>query len=329
MDTRKVLEMGGGTLLISLPKAWAVKNGVKKGSSVAVDELSGSKLIVRPIERAEEKPSEIAVEYTGDNLDAVTNDITGAYLYGYGVIRLGGKSVISREDRGKLKATLSRLIGLEIMDEDSKHITVQFLLEPSAINPERLVRRMSGILEGMIKDAAEAVGKSDDRLLSLVAERDDELDRLYFLLVRTIRTATIHPEIAEAYGLSTVDVLDYRVLASFLESVGDAMAELSKRLHGVKLPRPASKEYSACLSLLREMNELATQSFLSRRAGRTPESYSKMANLSEEVSSTLVRVTQMPEAKGSQVVETVGALERASKLLVDISDLTVTARLVS
>ncbi len=329
MDARKVLEMGGGTLLISLPKAWARKNGVKKGSTVAVDELSGRKLIVSPIEGGEEKPSEAGVEYTGENLEAVTNDITGAYLYGYQVIRVGGKSVISREDRARLKATLSRLIGLEIMDEDSKHITVQFLLEQSAIDPERMVRRMSGILEGMIKDAAEGVGKADDRLLSLVAERDDEVDRLYFLLVRTIRTATIHPEIAESYGLSTVDVLDYRVLASFLESVGDAMAELSKRLHGVKLPRPVSREYAGCLSLLREMNELALQTFLTRRTGRSQEAYSRMADLSKRVSEELVGITQIPEAEGSPIVETVGALERANRLLVDISDLTVTARLVS
>jgi len=328
MDARKVLEMGGGTLLISLPKAWARKNGVRKGSTVAVDELSGRKLIVRPIEGAEEQPREVSLEYTGEGLVPITDDITGAYLYGYDVIRLWGKKVISREDRARLKATLSRLIGLEIMDEDSKHITVQFLLEPSAINPERIVRRMSGILEGMIKDAGEAVGKNDQRLLSLVAERDDEVDRLYFLLVRTIRAATIHPEIAEAYGLIAVDVLDYRVLASFLESVGDAISELSKRLQGVRIARPVGKEYAACLSLISEMNELATQSFISRRTGRSPEAYSRINELASEVGRALPGMTKVPEAE-PRMLEPIGALERASKLLVDISDLSVAARLIS
>jgi phosphate uptake regulator len=328
VNARKVLEMGGGTLLISLPKSWARKNGVKKGSTVAVDELSGRKLIVRPIEGNEDKPSELSVEYTGEDLAPIINDITGAYLYGYGVIRMNGKKVISREDRTRLKATLSRLIGLEIMDEDSKHITVQFLLEPSAISPERIVKRMSGILDGMIKDTSEAVEGNDDKLLSLVAERDDEVDRLYFLLVRTIRTATIHPEIAETYSLAPMDILDYRVLASFLESVGDAIAELSKKLHGVKLQKQVAGEYASCLSLIREMNELATQSFLMRRSGRSPEAYARINDLSSRVSESLVRITRVAEAK-SPIVETLGALERASKLLVDISDLTVTARLVS
>jgi len=328
MDARKVLEMGGGTLLVSLPKAWARKNGVKKGSTVAVDELSGRKLIVRPIEDAVERPREVSLEYSEGDLVTASNDITGAYLYGYDVIRLWGKKVISREDTARLKATLSRLIGLEIMEEDSKHMTVQFLLEPSAINPERIVRRMSGILEGMIKDTGEAVGRNDQKLLSLVAERDDEVDRLYFLLVRTIRTASIHPEIAERYGLQAVDVLDYRVLASYLESVGDAVSELSRRLLGGRLAGAVARGYAACLAMIVEMNELATQSFLSRRPGRSPESYAKISELAASVGETLAGMTGIPGA-GPQVLEPIGALERASKLLVDISDLSVTARLAT
>jgi phosphate uptake regulator len=326
MDARKVLEMGGGTLLVSLPKAWARKNGVTKGSTVAVEELSGTKLMVRPIERAEDEPREVALECPGEELASLSNDVTGAYLLGYDTIRLWGKKPMTREERARLKATLARLIGLEIMDEDSKHITVQFLLEPSAVNPERIVRRMSGILEGMIKDTSEALQKSDERLLSLVAERDDEVDRLYFLLVRTIRTATIRPEIAEAYGLQPVDVLDYRVLASFLESVGDSMAELSKELQGLSLPKPIGREYSSCLELLGQMNSLATQSFLSRRLGRSTETYSKIEDQAARVRGIMAEITKTPQVS-PQVLESLRALERASKLLVDVSDLNVTSRL--
>jgi phosphate uptake regulator len=326
MDARKVLEMGGGTLLVSLPKAWTRKNGIRKGSTVAVEELSARKLMVRPIEGAEDKPREVSLEYTGEDLPGLMNDVTGAYLFGYDVIRLWGKKVFTREDRQNLKDTISRLVGLEIMDEDSKHITVQFLLEPSAIVPERVVRRMSGIIEGMIKDIAEGVSKNDRKLLSLVAERDDEVDRLYFLLVRTIRAATISPEIAENYGLQAVDVLDYRVLASFLESVGDAMAELSKGVNGFDIPKSLGERYAECLTLVGRMNELTTQSFLSRRSGRSQESYNRIRELSIKVGDAIAEITKVPEA-GPQVVETLGALERASKILLDISDLNVTARL--
>ena len=329
MNARKVLEMGGGTLLISLPKDWARRNGVKKGATVAVDELSARKLIVRPIEDVIDKPKEIEVEYPGEDLSEVINDVTGAYLLGFDVIRIAGKKVISREDRARLKATIARLVGLEIMDEDSKRVTVQFLLASSAIIPEKIVKRMSSILDGMLKDIAEGLTKGDAKLLALVAERDDEVDRLYFLLVRTIRATIMRPEISESYGLSPVDVLDYRVLASFLESVGDAVAELSKKLHYSHASRQLSREFAACVSRLKQMNDLATQAFISRRAGR-PRSIKMTVNtLAQEMSQNLGRVAQLPVAQGASVAETLGSLERVSKLLVDVSDLAVITQPVS
>ena len=329
MNARKVLEMGGGTLLISLPKDWTRKNGVKKGGTLDVSELSGRKLIVRPIGDAEEKPREVVVEYPSEDFSQVINDVTGAYLLGYDVIRIEGKKVISREDRARLKAMMGRLVGLEIMDEDAKRITVQFLLESSAIVPEKIVRRMSGLLEGMLRDTAEALAKGDSKLLALVGERDDEVDRLYFLLVRATRAAILRPELAEGYGLSPVDVLDYRVLASFLESVGDAVTELSKKLREVRGSRRLSSEYASCVTKLNEMNDLATQAFISRRAGRPRSINTRVNALAQEMSDRLASIAKLPAAEGTAVAEILGSLERVSKLLVDVSDLAVITQPVS
>lgn len=328
MHARKVLEMGGGTFLVSLPKQWARKNGISKGDTLAVEEISGHKLLVHPIDESGEKPREFEIEFEGRDLRQVVNDLTGAYLLGHELIRIGGRRVIQRQDRATLKETIGRLVGLEIMDEDSKHITVQFLLESSVLDPQRIVRRMSGILEGMMRDTAEAVRKSDKTLLSLVEERDDEIDRLYFLLVRTIRSATIHPELAERYGLESVDVLDYRVLASFLESAGDATAELSKKLQGMKIGKRVSLEFSQCILMLTELDDLAIQSFLTRTAGRSAVTYSKIADVSNRISEELGRIAQSSGAEGYLLVEALGTFERISKLLIDISDLAMTTRSV-
>src|SRR5208337_3541603 len=126
-------------------------------------------------------------------------------------------------------AVIRRLVGLEMMDEDSKSITLQFLPEPSTLDPEKIVRRMGSLTRGMLRDAREALASGDRKMMSLIAERDDEVDRLYFLLVRAIRTATIDIEVARRYNLSPVECLDYRVLASFIEGLGDAIAEFSTR----------------------------------------------------------------------------------------------------
>ncbi len=329
MPARKAIEMGEGTILVSLPKAWVKKNGIKKGDTLSVEELSARKLMVKPLEGAEEEPKQIAIDYPGDDLSQVTNDVTGAYLLGYGVIRIVGTRVISREDRAAIKATIGRLVGLEIMDEDSKRITMQFLLEPTAIVPEKIVLRMSGLLDGMLKDMAEALGKADGKLMALVSERDDEVDRLYFLLVRATRAAIVRPEVAEGYGLSAVDLLDYRVLASFLESVGDAVSELSRKLQAGPVSKQLAKQYSSCVTKLMSMSDLATQAFVSRRAGK-PRTINRQVNaLAQEVTDGLASIAKAPSGDGASTAETLASLERVSKLLVDVSDLAVITQQVS
>src|SRR5271169_899427 len=266
MDTRKVLEMGGGTVLISLPKSWARKNGIVRGSSVSVEEISARRLMVKPIDekgrRTEDK--EVVIEYPRESLSYVTNDVTGAYLMGSNAIRVEGRTVISREDRGKLKAAVTRLVGLEIVDEDAKSMTLQFLLDPAALDPEKIVRRMASLIGGMLRDSAEGA-RHDSALLTLVGERDDEVDRLYFLLVRTIRTATIDPEVAERYGLAPIECLDYRVLASYLESLGDSVTEFSRRAGEETFGRDIADELVVFLDALEKMGEVAISSFLTRR----------------------------------------------------------------
>ena len=329
MPSRKAIEMGKGTILVSLPKEWIRKNGIKKGAEFSVEELSPRKLLIRPLGGGDEEQKQIELEYPGEEISQVTNDITGAYLLGYDTIRVVGGRPIPREDRARIKDTLGRLVGLEIMDEDSRRMTMQFLLEPTAIVPEKIVRRMSGLLDGMLKDVAEALSKGDSKLLVLVAERDDEVDRLYFLLVRATRAAIVRADVAERYGLSPVDLLDYRVLASFLESIGDALSELSHQLPQVTTAKGVARDYSRCVMKLQAMNELATQGFVSRRAGR-PRTISKQVKaMAEEVTEMLAGIAKSHSGDGASTAETLASLERVSKLLVDVSDLAVITQQVS
>lgn len=329
MPARKAIEMGESTILVSLPKDWIRKNGIRKGDDLSVEEISPRKLMVRPYEGREEEQKQVVIEYPGNDINQLADDVTGAYLLGFDQIKVAGSRVIPREDRQVIKEAMKRLVGLEILDEDSKRITLQFLLEPTAITPENVVRRMSGLLEGMLKDTADGLLKADSKLLALVNERDDEVDRLYFLLVRVIRAAVVRAEVAERYGLSPVDLLDYRVLASFLESTGDAVSELSQTLDRRHPSKQLAREYAKCVRKLKEMNELATQGFLSRRAGRPRTVNRQMDLLAMEVTAQLTSIAKLARGAELNTAETLASLERVSRLLVDVSDLAVTTEQAS
>ncbi len=321
MDTRKVLEMGGGTVLISLPKSWARKNGVLRGSSVVVEEVSARRLLVKPIGEEGKKPEdqEVVIEYPRENLSYVTNDVTGAYLMGSNTIRIEGKSVITREDRSKLKAAVTRLVGLEIVDEDAKSMTLQFLPDPAVLDPERIVRRMASLIGGMLRDSAEGA-RHDRSLLSLVGERDDEVDRLYFLLVRAIRTATIDPEVAEKYKLVPIECLDYRVLASYLESLGDAIADFSKRAAGEEIGREMAAHLAQFLVTLEKMGDVAVSSFLRRRV-QPKRTHTDVAAMRERLGELSKGMVGMKGTSSGMMVDLLALLERVASIFVDISDL--------
>lgn len=322
MDTRKVLEMGGGTVLISLPKSWAKRNGVVRGSSVAVEEISARRLMVSPLGTEGNKPEEreVLIEFPAESLGRVINEVTGAYLMGSNAIRVQGGSVITRESRATLKAAVTRLVGLEIVDEDAKSMTLQFLPDPVVLDPERIVRRMASLIRGMLRDAAEGL-KHDRGLLPLVAERDDEVDRLYFLLVRTIRTATMDPQVAERYHLAPIECLDYRVLASYLESLGDAVTDFSRRASDESFRKEVAAKLVQFLGTLEKMGDTAILSFVTRRRVQARQTYTEIGEMREKVGELSKGLITMKGTSSGVMVDLLATLERVASIFVDISDL--------
>lgn len=320
METRKVLEMGGGTMLISLPKEWAKKNKLSRGASVVVDEISSRRLLVKPMGGEERDVKTVVIDYPKENPSYLINDVTGAYLIGSNVIKIQGRQMISREDRERMKSAIRRLVGLEIMDEDSKSMTLQFLPEASTLDPEKIVRRMGSLTQGMLRDTSEALSSGDEKMLTLIGERDDEVDRLYFLLVRAIRTATIDPEVAERYGLTPVECLDYRVLASFLESLGDTISETTRMTEELKV-LGKMRETREAFGLLEEMEEVSVRMFLTRKSGQSRKAHLEVGGMRQEVYSLSTKIEQSGRVSTSAVVDLLSVFERIAKIFVDISDL--------
>ena len=72
-----------------------------------------------------------------------------------------------------------------------------------------------------------------------MSNRDVEVNRQYFLLVRLIRSTLVDKRLANAFNLENIDILDYRVAANLLENAGDSIVELANLIYNSTL----SKEY--------------------------------------------------------------------------------------
>lgn len=221
-DLRKVQRTPTGTFFVCLPRDWSNEHGLKKGALVALNRTSDGKLFIDPQYNDEPIPK-VTTILVGPYLG---REIIGHYLLGSDTIRIESKERIDVDVRSAVKSTVASLIGLEIFEENHSQIVLQCLLEPSGFPPEKILRRNYAIVAGMHRDALNSFIDGDSLAKSVIA-RDDENNRLYFLLVRILRTILQNPGLGEKLGLTTIEGLDYRLAASLVEAMGDACVQIA------------------------------------------------------------------------------------------------------
>ena len=215
-------------MLVSLPKEWIDANNLSKSNQVEI-ETNQNNLSIRT--QLSKRPSkEVEISYPLSEGEGIVPTITGAYLLGFDIIKIVGKSSISINDRESVRGSMRKLVGLEIIDEDAANISIQFLLDETSINPQNILKRMSSIALGMFNDVVLSIKNGDKTNLETIVNRDAEINRQYFLLVRLIRSTIMDTRLAGIFNLENIDILDYRIAANTLEIAGDTVVELSKSL---------------------------------------------------------------------------------------------------
>jgi len=234
------LQKIGSTILVSLPKEWVDSNKLDKTSQVELE--TGQDSISISVNKETRPTKELVISYPLPKDENIVADITGAYLLGYDIIQINSKSIIPGEDREKIRNSMRRLVGMEIIEEDSSKINMQFLLDTTTLNPEKILKRMSSIALGMYDDVTNGLISEDKSNLKTLAKRDVEVNRQYFLLVRLIRSTLVDKRLANIFHLENIDILDYRVAANLLENAGDTIVELADFIYETSLSKELLKK---------------------------------------------------------------------------------------
>jgi len=247
--------------LVSLPKEWIDANNLDKTNQVEI-ETNQNNLSIRT--QLSKRPSkEIEISYPLPEGESIVPTITGAYLLGFDIIRIVSKSPISFSDRESVRGSMRRLVGMEIIDEDATNISVQFLLDETSVNPQNILKRMSSIALGMFSDVVSSLETGDKTNLETIANRDAEINRQYFLLVRLIRSTIMDTRLAGVYNLENIDILDYRIAANTLEIAGDTVVELSESLIKSNLSKIELKKLYGFAKEIEEIQTKSIDSFIS------------------------------------------------------------------
>jgi phosphate uptake regulator len=260
-ELRRLQRTAGGTFFVCLPKSWAGRYNLERGTVVGISESDDGRLVIDARYGTEPSPKTVILEPN----PLLGREIIANYLLGVDVMRVQGKERVGYEVREAVKSTVSGLIGLEIVEEDKSGIVLQCLLEPSGFPPEKILRRAYAIAAGMHRDVVNAFVEGETQLAKSVMARDNEGNRLYFLLVRILRTIIQNPNLSQKLGVGPIECLDYRLAASLVEAIGDECVRVAQKtieLKGTKPDRALGKLFSGFQSICFEAHEKALTAFL-------------------------------------------------------------------
>ncbi|RLE64256.1 MAG: hypothetical protein DRJ38_05830 [Thermoprotei archaeon] len=273
MEHRKIVKIGG-SYYVSLPKKWVDIHNLKDSSIVAVEARRGV-LEIYPISmKTRTETAEIVAD------DFLLQRLVTAYLDGAEIVDIHFKDDLNPELIDKLEKTLRLLVGAEIVEESRNRIVIQcFLREDYDISS--LIYRVDRITGSMYVDAIKAVLKEDEELAQSVISRDDKVDKLFFLIVRLIRSSL------KKAGLKSGEILkllDYRLAVRNLERIGDYSEAIAKFSLRVSTPTPEFfKQLSASTRRIAELQHGVVKSFINRNIYESSKYEKILGNLYDEL----------------------------------------------
>ena len=225
---RKLQQTGGKTgssFLVILPKEWVDSQGLTKGDPVVLIQREDGCLIVDPRlpKAGETRSTTTQIEHD------LRWEITSRYLLGFDEIRIVSKEPITNIQRDQLKNVIKRFVALEVTEEDDYQIVLRCLIDPATLPVGTAMKRMNLIASRMIEDSLRAYFEGSKEGAEDVVQRDEEVDRLFFLIVRELRSAIQYPRVSEMMKITPVEAVDFRLAAQYLERIADYAVDVAQR----------------------------------------------------------------------------------------------------
>jgi phosphate uptake regulator len=232
-ELRKIQVTGGSTYIISLPKTWIDKMGLKRSSVVSIIQRDDMSLSIQPkgIESPERVKKVIIVIKQGEKPDSVVRRLVSSYINGYNIIQIRStEKRIDLESRFAIKDFVrKKLVGTEILSDLPNELTLQILLSYSELSVKDALRRMSIIAASMHRDAVQTLSTDNPRIAKEVVNMDDEVDRFSFYVIRLLNVAAMDAHVLKESGIKTPrQCLSYRLITKSVERMADHATNIAQ-----------------------------------------------------------------------------------------------------
>jgi len=238
LEIRRVQMTGGSSYIITLPKEWVKKLNIGKNDPIGlIQQPDGSLLVTPKMEKEHIKRTIVFNIENGLDQDFLFRKLIGSYIAGYNSVTISSKPRIQPTTRSTIRRYIHATIGQEIVEETDSSIVIKDLLNPSEMPLQRTIKRMHIIVKGMFEDAIQSL-KGEDVSIDDIAIRDNEVDRLHWLVARQHRIIQNNVNFIDKMGITTNTATTAYLISRIIERIGDhvnRIANESKLLRDKKI----------------------------------------------------------------------------------------------
>ena len=258
MDIRKVQVTGGSSYIITLPKDWVEKLHVGKNDPLGlISQPDGTLVVTKNI-------SESQVQSTREfDVSTITDPsylfrlLIGAYIAGFTTIRIKAKQRFAPFVRGVVRDFAQMTIGPEVVEETDSSIIVKDLLNPMEMPFDNTLKRMYVVVKNMQIDAVAAIETKNLDLVDDVISRDNDVDRLHWLIARQMNVILKNVNLSRKMNLSSSLVVNTYLISRIVERIGDHAVRIAENIRRIEKDE-INKE---TLKAIRTANDLSLAIF--------------------------------------------------------------------
>lgn len=271
---RKVQQIGDkGSYILTLPKEWCNKHNIKRGSELELEleperTEKGSLSITLPGQQSNKGKSEIKISFD-DLVDQrmIGRSILGRYLNGYEIIKV---TDIPENKKLEVRKAIKALIQKLYVSRETEIInnSIEIHVSSELISPITVIEDLFIKSRNMVIDSVNAYFEGDVELAEDVILRDEDADKLYFYIVRTLKKILRDPQTSselfsgtEGSDFSIEDSLELRMIATYLENLADS-AEMLAKTTLVKIAIPTtSRKNKEIIQIFSRLIRMLNRSF--------------------------------------------------------------------
>jgi phosphate uptake regulator len=327
MDTlRKVQKIGYSTLSVSIPASYAKEAGLEPGTTVLLrDDVDGTlRLIPSGRVKRVSKASIKADALTSEEL--LSRLIIGCYALGYDTIELVSKERLKTSLVDIARNTVKRLRGLETVESETDRLVAQSFMDPTKFPVDSLVKRLQLLVSRSLEHAIAALRSTGPGLLNEVRRLQEEIDELYWLVVRQLLVSLNNSEIANEIGIeSPLHASGDRVSAKTLDEIGRLVLDMTEEIIRLKelrttIEERALKNIEILAEKVQASFSLTVQGLLAPEVGlieRATQSVDEALTLEKVITHELLESAEY--AYSRTIISYLGQVARYCNIIIEIS----------